>query len=567
MFLLFGAFVAGMLTVLAPCVLPLLPVIIGGSVSGSKKRNYKKPLIITASLAASLMLFTLLLKTSTIFINVDPESFNYFSGALIIVIGLLSLFPSVYERILAKTGIQSRSQRLLGKGTQNKNEYIGPIVTGAALGPVFSSCSPVYAYILATVLPSNFGQAIAYISAYVLGLSLILLLIAILGQRFVGKLKKASNPKGLFQRSVAVIFILVGLLVFTGSAKSLQTWVSNHTPFDFDGLSSKLIPDSEVKTNKDILNVTEPYDAPEFTGLEGWINSEPMTANDLKGKVTLIDFWTYSCINCIRTQPYLKGWQETYKDSGFQVIGMHAPEFAFEKIKANVEKAAKDAGLSYPIALDNEFATWNNYKVRSWPTAFLIDAEGKVRRFHEGEGEYKETEQAIRALLQENNKELPKMFIDGASDVPVSAMQTPETYLGSKRATNYIGQTRLFAGQTEPFVLNQQLNKNQWSLGGKWKIESEKITAERDSVLSFSISAKEVYIVGSADSAQKIEILIDGQPASQTKSAGDDVKNSTVTVQDARLYKLVKHSQFEDSFRLELRVPEGTSLNVFTFGG
>lgn len=551
---------------LAPCVLPLLPIIIGGSISGGKQ-DKRRPFIIAASLAVSLIFFTLLLKASTLLVNIPPAAINYVSGSIIILLGLLTLFPLAYEKVISKLGIQSRSQKLLGKGTQHKSSIVGPIVIGAALGPVFSSCSPVYAYILATILPGSFAEAMGYIVAYVLGLSIVLLAIGLLGQKFIHKIKWATNPKGWFQRVVAILFILVGLLVFTNSARGVQTWVSENTPFNFDGLSAKLIPSSEVETNNEVLNVKEPYDAPKFEGLEGWINSKPLTNEALKGKVTLIDFWTYSCINCIRTQPYLRGWYDTYKNSDFQVIGMHAPEFAFEKVRSNVEQATKQANLKYPIALDNDFTTWNNYGVRFWPSAFLIDAEGKVRRVHYGEGEYKETEQAIRALLKENNKQVSdSMFIKSDSSVPVTAKQTPETYMGTKRAANYTGPTRLFAGQAEAFVPEANLQKDKWTLGGSWDITSEKITAKSKSTLKFNLSAKEVYVVASSDAEQTITVNLNGRPISQVNAAGQDVKNSQVTVKNAQLYKIVKFPEFKEGNVLELAVPAGVSVNVFTFG-
>ncbi len=565
MLLLIGSFIAGLLTVLAPCVLPLLPIIIGGSLSGNKDK--RRPYIIAASLAVSLILFTLLLKATTLLINIPPESINYISGAIIIVLGVLTLFPQLYEKVISKLGIQSRSQRLLGKSTQNKDSILGPIITGAALGPVFSSCSPVYAYIIATILPGSFAEAMAYIVSYVLGLSIALLAIGILGQRFVHKIKWATNPSGAFQRVIAVLFILVGLLVFTNSARAVQTWVSQNTPFNFDALSAKLIPASDIETNKNILNVEKPYEAPKFEGLESWINSRPLTNEDLKGKVTLVDFWTYSCINCIRTQPYLRGWYDTYKSSDFQIIGVHAPEFAFEQLPANVKKAAEDAKLTYPIALDNDFTTWNNYGVRYWPSAFLIDADGQVRRVHFGEGEYKETEQGIRALLKEAGKPVPEsMFISGASDVPVSKEQTPETYMGSKRAGNYVGQTRLFAGQTEPFVAEETLAKDKWTLGGDWTIDSEKITARSAATLKFNVSAKEVYMVASSDQEQSIGVSLNNTPISNTNAAGSNISNSSVRVQAAQLYRLVEFSELRQNQIIELQVPAGVSINVFTFG-
>ncbi len=566
MLLLIGAFIAGMVTVLAPCVLPLLPVIIGGSISGDTTSK-KRPYIIAASLAISLILFTLLLKATTLLIDIPPQAITYISGTIIIAIGVLSLFPSLYEKFISKVGIQSRSQRLLGEGTKQKNSLIGPIVIGAALGPVFSSCSPVYAYILATILPVNFAQAFVYIIAYVAGLSIVLLLIGILGQKFVKKLKWASNPKGTFQRILAILFIVVGLLVFTGYDKRVQTYVSQHTPFDFDKVTSKLIPaSSNQKSQEGILNV-EPYAAPEFTGLENWINSEPIGKSDLKGKVVLVDFWTYSCINCIRTQPYLRGWYDTYKGSNFEIIGVHAPEFAFEKVPSNVEKAARDANLTYPIALDNDFATWNAYQNQYWPASYLIDKEGNIRRVHYGEGEYKETEQAIRMLLQEGGGRVPeKMYVDGSASVPVSSKETPETYLGSKRAVGYAGSPQLLKDRTQDFILNSKQQVNQWSIGGSWEVAGETITARGNSSLQFKIAAKDVYLVAGSEQAKDVQVLLNGKPISMTDMAGDDVTDSKVTVGESKLYKLVKYPKFTTGDTLELRVPDGVSLNVFTFG-
>lgn len=338
MFLLIGAFFAGALTALAPCILPLLPVIVGGSMSGNI-HDKKRPLIIVGSLAVSLFLFTLLLKATTLLIDVPPQVFTYASGAILVILGISFLFPSLYERLILVLNLQLKSQHLLGKANI-KRGALGAILTGAALGPVFSSCSPVYAYILATVLPVNFGLAMVYIIAYIVGLSAMLLLIGFVGQKFVRRLRFAANPKGWFNRIIAVLFIIVGIFIITGFDKRFQTYISEHTPFDFDGLSSQLLPTSTKEANEGVLNV-KPYPAPGLVGLSSWINSKPLDLDKLKGKVVLIDFWTYSCINCIRTQPYLKEWDKVYRDSGLVIIGVHAPEFSFERNPDNVRDAVK----------------------------------------------------------------------------------------------------------------------------------------------------------------------------------------------------------------------------------
>lgn len=565
MFLLFGAFIAGLLTVLAPCVLPLLPIIIGGSVTGDQK-DKKRPIVIAAALAISIITFTLLLKATTLLINIPPQYITYFSGAIIIALGVATLFPGIYARAIAAAGIEQAAQKTLGKGYNNKNSLLGPIITGAALGPVFSSCSPVYAYILATVLPVNFAQAFAYIISYVLGLSLVLLLIGYYGQTFISKIKFASDPRGAFQRVLAILFIVVGLMVITGYDKRFQTFVSVHTPFNFDGISRQLLPESEHKVDDSTLFNVKAYDAPEFTGIKQWINSNPQTIKANKGKVILVDFWTYSCINCIRNNPYLEKWYETYKDDGFEVIGVHAPEFAFEKVPANVQKAVKDQHITYPVALDNDFSTWNAYSNQSWPASYLIDAKGQVRRIHEGEGKYTEEEQAIRQLLTDNSKNVSAKMATTKDVVPVTQSQTPETYLGSQRASNYTGSPALAAAAQSTFTPAAKLDTNAWTLGGTWDVQGQKIVARGNSTLKFHVAAKDVYVVGGSTTPAKIGVTLDGKPISSTNSAGEDIKDSSFTVGDSKLYRLVSFPKFSKDSTIELTVHDGVELNVFTFG-
>lgn len=567
MFLFFGAFFAGIITVLAPCVLPILPVVIGGSVTGDVK-DKRRPYIIAASLAVSLILFTVLLKVTTLFIHVSPDVFTYISGGIIVGLGIVFLFPKLYESVILKFNLQAKSLNLLGKGS-GKGAYIGPIITGAALGPVFSSCSPVYAYILATVLPANFVAAMIYMIAYVIGLSLMLLLIGFLGQKLVRKLRWASNPRGWFTRTVAVIFIIVGLMVITGYGVKFQTFVADHTPFNFDNISAQLIPNkNQLPSASGVLNV-KASKAPEFAGLTNWINSDPLTLASLKGKVVLVDFWTYSCINCIRTQPYLKQWYSTYKDSGFVIVGVHAPEFSFERDPTNVANAVKKAGITYPVALDNNYSTWNAYNNQYWPASYLIDKDGNIRRVEQGEGGYKETEQAIRQLLAANSGTVPAAsnVSSESDDVPITNAQTPETYLGTNRASDYEGSPALSVGATDFTAASPISTVNDWTLSGTWDIESDGITAKKDSVITIRFAAKDLYFVTANNvDDTSVGVVLNGQPISGTGSAGDDVSDSSITVNQARLYHAVKFSSFQKDGTLELHVPAGVQINTFTFG-
>jgi len=564
--LLFGAFIAGILTVLAPCVLPLLPVIIGGSVSGDAS-NKRRPLIIAVSLAVSIILFTLLLKATAVLINIPPSLLTDISGGIIILLGLATLFPTVYQTFILKIGIETKAQETLSKGARSKNKILGSILIGAALGPVFSSCSPVYAYILATVLPVSFGNAMVYLISYALGLSTILLIISHFGQRAVKKMKFASNPRGWFQRTLGIIFIIVGLLIATGYNQQFQVWVSDHTPFNFDGLSAQLLPaPAHPITDNTLFNVT-PYQAPDFQGISQWINSPALTVSSLKGKVVLVDFWTYSCINCIRNNVYLEKWYNLYKDDGFVVVGVSAPEFSFEKVVANVEDGVKKQGLTYPVAMDNDYGTWNAYSNQYWPAGYLIDATGQVRRQEFGEGDYNQTEQAIRQLLQQNGAHLSNtMVTNGSETVPVANNESQETYLGTARASNYMGTTALTNG-TATFTpaSSDNLAINSWTLGGTWEVDADQIVAKGNSTLQFNAASKEMYLVAGSTTPAVVKVSFDGKPITAANS-GPDVQNGSMMVGESRLYSLVANPTFTTGYIVTLEVPNGVAINTFTFG-
>lgn len=568
MFLLLGAFLAGILTVLAPCVLPLLPVIIGGSVKGDSK-DKRRPLLIAGSLAVSLVVFTVLLKATTLLINIPPAAITYFSGGIIVILGLATLFPQTYATIIARLGIEHRAQRLLGTGTSSRKQFIGPIITGAALGPVFSSCSPVYGYILATILPAHFATAMAYIISYVLGLSLILLAVGFYGQKLTSRMKFASNPNGYFQRTLAILFILVGILIISGTGTKLQVLVANHTPFKFDNLSSRLIPTqagAKGIDNSKLYNVAA-YQAPEFTGIKSWINSNPQTLAQLKGKVVLVDFWTYTCINCIRTLPYVQGWYSHYQKDGLVVVGVEAPEFAYEKIPSNVAAGAKQYGLTYPIAIDGDLATWNAYNNQYWPAEYLIDRSGNIRRQHSGEGEYDQTEQAIRGLLAEKSdtKLSSDLVAPVATALPIDQNQTPETYLGTDRAQTYSGSPALGSLPNQTYSFAKDLASSQWSLSGNWHVTGSNITAGSEAKLRINVAAKNVYLVGGAPNPTSVDVSFKGQPISQANAAGADVTNSHVTMQMSNLYRIASFKSFNSGI-IELNFPSGVNLNTFTFG-
>ena len=238
------SYVAGLLTALAPCVLPLLPIILGGSLAGEKKDKWR-PYIITASLVVSLILFTILLKVSTAFIGIDPRVWAIGSGVLVIILGIFMLFPDLWAKIIGKLGIEHKSQDLLGKAYKPRNGVLSAILIGAALGPIFSSCSPTYAWVIATVLPVDAVLGVVYLGIYCLGVATVLLAIALLGRRLTGRIKWAANPTGWFQRGIAVLFIIVGIFVATGWDKQVQTYLVEKDFLNIKVLEESLVPDKQ----------------------------------------------------------------------------------------------------------------------------------------------------------------------------------------------------------------------------------------------------------------------------------------------------------------------------------
>lgn len=564
------SYIAGLLTALAPCVLPLLPVILGGSLVGDKKDRWR-PYIITASLVVSLILFTLLLKASTAFIGIHPRVWTIGSGMLVLLLGFFMLFPDFWTQIIGRLGIEHRSQGLLGKAFKQKSRLLSAILIGAALGPIFSSCSPTYAWVIATVLPSSALLGMIYLSSYVLGVATALLAIALLGRRLLERIKWASNTKGVFQRSVAILFIVVGIFVAIGLDKKVQTYLVEKDYLNIKLLEEKLVPedDSSSKTNsnsnvnKKKFNVTA-YDAPELKNIADWINSDPQTIASLKGKVVLIDFWTYSCINCQRTQPYLNAWYDKYKDDGLVILGVHAPEFSFEKVVENVQDAVLEAHIKYPVALDNDFATWQAYDNRYWPAKYLIDKDGQVRYTHFGEGDYTETEETIQALLIESGQEVSEKIEANLSSGLSVRGQTPETYLGFERAERFANDGQFIANKPVNYTLQNELQEHEWSLGGQWQMNDESSQSLSDeSKLRINFSGKEVYLVMSGPPGAVVMVSVDGIRA----PGGVDVNaNSQITIDGARLYKIVNLDAYMNEKELTLTVPTGVTLNAFTFG-
>lgn len=569
MLLLIVSFIAGVLTILAPCVLPVLPIILGGSVNG-KKANTRKALTIVTSLGVSVIVFTLLLKASTLFIAI-PESFlKIVSGTIILILGLITVFPSLWEnKFIAK--LSRKSNMALGKGDMKKS-FWGDVIVGMSLGPVFSTCSPTYFIILATVLPVSPIIGTVYLFSYALGLCLSLLIVAFIGQRIVDKLGVAANPDGWFKKGLGILFIIVALGILTGYDKKLQTTILEKGFFDVTKIEQSLLSlgDKAASVNDSsstkFLTIEEKEAkykrAVELVSPNGYINTggKKITLEELKGKVVLLDIWTYSCINCKRTIPYINQWYDLYKDKGFEVVGVHTPEFAFEKVQANVEEAIQGFGIKYPVVLDNEYQTWNALGNQYWPRKYLIDIDGFMIYDHIGEGDYEETEKQIQYALRERDARMgidSNIFSDTTK--PADALtvdgnvNSPEIYFGSAR-NRYLANGNIGVPGIQSLTLPKAFSKNKLYLGGSWDITPEYSENQGSADIVFAYDSKDVYMT--AGSVQGVEVEI----------YKDDVFVKKLMIKNETLYTLIEGDEYGKHV-LKIKIPKaGLKAFTFTFG-
>lgn len=561
------SFVAGVLTVLAPCVLPLLPVIIGGSVAGgSRKRAYT----VIASLIVSVIAFTLLIKVSSVFLNVAPDTWKYLSGIILGALGITMLFPKLWESLTFVNEISVSSNKALGAGMMKKN-FIGDVLMGAALGPVFSTCSPTYFVILATVLPSNFTLGLVYLLAYSVGLGLALLAISIFGQKLADKLAVTADTRGAFKKSIGVIFIVVALLIVTGYDKKLESFVTAYV-FDVTKIEQMLLQSREegtISVTQQAKKTTAGEEFPslgvyhEITNPAGYVNTnnQPVTIGQYIGKkIILIDFMTYSCINCVRTFPYLIDWNTKYSDKGLVIIGIHTPEFAFEKVQKNVEKAMKDLGITFPVVLDNSYGTWNAYGNQYWPRKYIIDLEGNIVYDHIGEGKYQETEEVIQKLLKTIPGNADVSFETKADDRSAKSVGdiSPESYLGYGRIEySAVGIQSSCADASCDFIAPSVIPQNRFAFGGKWTLTRESALGDTGATLTYNATAKKVYLVaGPAKDGDvtKMEVYVDG------------VMTKTLTISSSDLYTLVDGVERKNQ-KVMIKIISGRLLGyAFTFG-
>jgi cytochrome c biogenesis protein CcdA/thiol-disulfide isomerase/thioredoxin len=540
------AFVAGIVTAISPCVLPVLPIVFAGGAAGGRRRPY----VIVAGLVASFTVFTLAATALLSALGLPDDLLRNIAIAVVLVVGLSLLVPQFGALV-------ERPFQALGR--RRPGDVGGGFLLGASLGLLFTPCAgPVIAAVAALAATNRFSvESVLVTLAYALGAGIVLLLFALAGQSG-SKLPSFRTRAPFLRQALGAVIAGVAVLMIFGLDLKLATYVPGYTRS-----LQRLERTSATQKQLDKLLISEHQtlpesqlrdfgQAPDFKEIDGWINSKALTLASLRGKVVLIDFWTYSCINCLRTLPYVKRWYETYREAGLVVVGVHTPEFAFEHVRSNVERAVSSLGVPYPVALDNDYGTWTAWGNRYWPAKYFVDRNGHVRYAHFGEGEYQRTEAVIRTLLAE--KTLPKPVSASIPDQTPNELITPETYLGSARLDRFVG-SPIVEGREATYKIPKVVPQNDSAYGGRWTVEKERIVAGEGARLRLAFHARKVFLVlGTNGAAESVRVQLDGRQI------------RTVRVAEDRLYTLVELNGKAGDHALDLSFSPGTEAYAFTFG-
>ncbi len=544
MLLLLGvAFVAGIVTAVSPCVLPVLPIVLAGGATGGKRRPYA----IVAGLVASFTVFTLTAAALLSALGLPDDLLRNLAIAVVVVVGVSLLWAPLGE--LLSRPFQRLSRRHPGDA--------GGFVLGVSLGLIFTPCAgPVIGAVATVAATRDLGlEAVLITLAYALGAGLVLLGVAIGAQRGMN-LAPVRAHAPLIRRALGVGVLVVAVLMIYGVDRDLRTRVPEYTKA-LQSLEESAKAQSQLQdlVGTPGLAREERLDdygkAPDFTAIEEWINSRPLTMAGLRGKVVLLDFWTYSCINCLRTLPYIRGWYDEYRGDGLVVVGVHTPEFAFEREEDNVRRAVRDQRIEYPVALDNEFGTWQAFQNRYWPAKYFVDRRGRLRFAHFGEGAYDESEAVIRQLLAEDGSTPADTARVSGGESASAGEITPESYLGFERLDRYAG-SPLRPGTPAAYSFPRTpLALHQLAFDGRWRIEGERAVAGVGARLRLRFQARDVHLVLSGRGP--VQVLVDGSLVRTVRVDGD------------RLYTLVRGSAVREGL-LELQVAPGVAAYAFTFG-
>jgi cytochrome c biogenesis protein CcdA/thiol-disulfide isomerase/thioredoxin len=548
------AFLEGLALIVSPCILPVLPLVLAASASGGKRRPYG----IIIGFVVAFSLFAVLARKVVVLLGINLDLVKDVSLVLLLLFGLVLLSEALSDRFSRLTqGAANVGNNLASAGGEG---LLSGILIGSMIGLVWTPCAgPILAAVLVQVIRQQTDLAgNLVIVSFAIGAGLPMLAIALSGRKLISRFGFFTRHAEGVRKGFGVLILLSVGFIYSGfDPASLFTSASK------PALASQVAPVSQGDATALQDGLAKPYSAPPLVGLQDWINSPPLTLQSLKGKVVLVDFWTYSCINCVRTLPYITDWDRKYRDMGLVIIGVHAPEFEFEKNLANVKAAVAQHGIQYPVAQDNNLSTWSSFNNQYWPAHYLIDRDGKVVYTHFGEGDYDITENNIRYLLG------LKATADTTS-MPAIALapdQTPETYLGTARAARFGGKPALGEAARAGYRFPAFLPDNQWALGGRWNVGPEKIVAaDKGAALRLNFKSSKVFLVLGTASGKPVHVRVRLNGEAAGTQAGKDAPGGVVTVDHNTLYELIDQKSPKNGL-LEIQSDTpGLEAYAFTFG-
>ncbi len=591
--LMLFAFVAGAGTAITPCVLPVVPALLSASALGGRRR----PVGIVLGLALTFTIAIVALAQLVQGVGLASGAARSLAVIVLIGFGLVLMIPELAERIQAPLSRLAR----FGPKTRGTGFWSG-LAVGGALGFVCAPCAGPILAAVTSVSASNGASARVVLVAlsYSAGLASVMLLYGLGGRAVLDRVRRHARGH-IVERSLGAVLILTGVLMAFNVDVRFEEALAKDTSLPailvdptralenssaVQNRLASLRPRSRFAIRQQQASATPVADevgvsipgvktpslpklgvAPDFTKTQRWFNTpgdQPLSIQDLRGHVVLVDFWTYTCINCLRTLPFVKGLYATYHRYGLDVVGVETPEFTFEQEAGNVQQAIDSDGIKYPVVQDNLYGTWNAYGNNVWPAEYYIDAHGDVRHYQFGEGDYQQDEAAVRQLLYEAGaRNLPPAMTAHAI-VASAGLETPETYLNPDRAQGFAQQlkqgTSFYPGVIDPHL-------NEFGLHGIWNVGSESVTpVSVGDTITGRFQAAHVYLVltSAGNVPRRLRVLLDGHPISAADS-GADVHDSYVTVRGERLYGLISFPQAQQH-TFTIQIPPGISAYDFTFG-
>lgn len=595
MWLLVLAYLGGVLTIISPCILPVLPFVF----ARTGQPFMKSGLPLLAGMALTFALVASLAAVGGGWVVQVNQYGRWLALLFVALFGLTLLLPRLAER-LTRPLVAAGGRLSEAAAADTRPRPGASLLIGVATGLLWAPCAgPILGLLLtgAALQGANIATTLLLL-AYAAGAATSLAAALLLGGKVFAAMKRSIGAGEWLRRGLGgtmlagVVAIALGLdtgilaRVSTASTGDIEQALVNRLagklPTDSGAMMTQIPRDGDQPVGSMKMTAKIPGELPiegnlpSLGGAAQWLNSPPLTAQALKGKVVLVDFWTYSCINCLRTLPYVKAWAEKYRDQGLVVIGVHTPEFAFERDVGNVTKAMKDLGITYPVAIDNDYKVWRAFNNQYWPAHYFADAQGRIRYHHFGEGKYAESERVIQQLLRETGAAkvadgLINARAEGVQLAPnMNEVRSPETYVGYRRAEHFVADIDLAPDKVMAYSPPSQLALNNWSLDGQWTVGPERAVSNAPaSRIVYRFHARDLHLVlgpGADGKPVRFKVLIDGKPPGDAHGV-DVAPDGSGSVIEQRLYQLVRQTAGvkDRTFSIEFLDP-GVSAYAFTFG-